>query len=131
MGERITHSELVERWRRKKPRFFRRLQRLALSVITVAVTIHLTVEGSGGQHADWWQTLYPYLVGICAGIYAACMVTVDGGYSKGGIDLSHGHTPLVSDIDTDLDGTPPAGGGFEPRGPREPHDIDPIDASDM
>lgn len=97
MGERIRHSELVERWRRKKPRFFKRLSRTALSIVAVAVTINMTVDGGGGTHADWWIAAYRYILGICAGVYAVCTLTVDGGYKGRDITKEHGRTVLDRD----------------------------------
>lgn len=84
MGEAIKNAgnELVERWKLKMPRLFYWMTIVAACVLSVAVTIHFTVETAGAQHVEWWSTIYPYIVGVCAGIIAVCKLTVNGGYKK-------------------------------------------------
>ena len=99
MGEAIkqTGNEMMERWHQKMPRFFYWLTVVAMCVLVVAVTIHFTVESAGAQHTEWWSAIYPYIVGVCAGIIAACKLTVNGGYKKLDPDNITGRTILNKD----------------------------------
>lgn len=99
MGEAIknTGNEVVERWKGKMPKFFYWLSVIAMSVLFVAVTIHFTVESAGAQHVEWWSAVYPYIVGVCAGIIAVSKLTVNGGYKKLDPDNIQGRTILNKD----------------------------------
>ena len=99
MGEAIknTGNEVVERWKAKMPKFFYWLSIIAMCVLSVAVTIHFTVESAGAQHVEWWSEIYPYIVGSCAGIVASCKLTVNGGYKKLDPDNIKGKTILNKD----------------------------------
>ena len=90
-------SEIVERWHKKMPRFFYWVSVVAMGVLFVSVTIHLTVESAGAVHVGWWQEIYPYLVGASAGIIAICKFTVAGGYKKVDPDKIKGNTILDHD----------------------------------
>ena len=99
MGDVIkkTSNEVVERWKAKMPSFFYWLTVIAMSVLSVAVTIHFTVESAGAQHVEWWSAVYPYLVGVCAGIIGVSKLTVKGGYKKLDPDNIPGRTILNKD----------------------------------
>ena len=79
MGEKIKRSEIVERWKKKMPKFFYWVTVVFTGVLFVSVTIHFTVESAGAMHVEWWQKIYPYIVGASAGIIAVCKFTVAGG----------------------------------------------------
>lgn len=97
MGEKIKRSEIVERWNKKMPRFFYWVSVVAMGVLFVSVTIHFTVESAGAMHVDWWQEIYPYLVGASAGVIAISKFTVAGGYKKMNPDKIDGKTILDKD----------------------------------
>lgn len=97
MGEKIRNSEFVERWQKKMPRFFYWVTMVASGVLFVSVTIHFTVESAGAAHVDWWQSIYPYVVGASAGIIAVCKFTVAGGYKDVDPDKISGNTILDKD----------------------------------
>lgn len=97
MGERIRRSELVERWHKRMPRFFYWVTVVAAGVLFVSVTIHFTVESAGANHVEWWQDIYPYIVGASSGIIAICKFTVAGGYKKVDPDNINGKTVLNKD----------------------------------
>jgi hypothetical protein len=82
MGEIIknTGNEMVERWHKKMPRFFRRLAVLCTCIAGVAFAINSGLPALGGTHAGWWEDVYRYVVSACIGIVATCKLTVAGGY---------------------------------------------------
>lgn len=93
----IRRSEIVERWHKKMPKFFYWVTVIASGVLFVSVTIHFTVESAGAMHVDWWQQIYPYIVGASAGTIAVCKFTVAGGYKNVNPDKIKGKTVLDHD----------------------------------
>lgn len=95
MGE--IKKEINCRWHSKMPKFFYWVTVVASCILTTAVSIHLTVESAGGHHVEWWEAVYPYIVGASTGIIAVCRFTVAGGYKKLDPDNITGRTILDKD----------------------------------
>lgn len=109
MGERIkkTGNELKERWTRKMPRFFRHLVILCTCVAGTAFGINTTLQLSGAVAHEWWNDVYPLLIGVPTGMVIVCKLTVAGGYKDIDPDrLTHGNRILDKDIDH-MDGDTP------------------------
>jgi magnesium-transporting ATPase (P-type) len=80
MGESIRHSEVVERWQQKMPRFFRQLTVVCACIATVAFTVNTAMNQAGATPHEWWTDVYPYLIGVPVGVIMASKLTVAGGY---------------------------------------------------
>ena len=109
MGERIRHAgaELKERWKKKMPRFFRTLSVLCVCIVGTAFGINTTLQMTGAVAHEWWNDLYPLLIGVPTGMAIVCKLTVAGGYKDIDPDrLTRGNIILNKDIDH-LDGEPP------------------------
>lgn len=85
MGEVIKDagSEAVRRWSGQMPRFFRWLLWLCGLVSGTAIAVNTALMAAGAAPHEWWQELFPYLVGIPAGAAFACKFTVRGGMPEG------------------------------------------------
>lgn len=66
---------LKTRWKASTPIFFKNVVRIGLSVSVVAIAIHLAISNAGASEPQWWTTIYPYLVGIPAGMAAVAKLT--------------------------------------------------------
>lgn len=97
---RLTGNEVVERWHRKMPRFFRQLAVLCTCIAGVAYAINEGLPALGGTHSEWWEEAYRYIVSACIGIVATCKLTVAGGYKHVNPGrLTNGNTILDEDIE--------------------------------
>lgn len=92
--------ELRERWSKKMPRFFRQLTVLCVCVVGTAFGINQTMMMAGASPHEWWNDIYPMLIGIPTGMVIVCKLTVAGGYKD--VDpeklTKHNHI-LNKDID--------------------------------
>lgn len=86
MGERIKHCELVERWRKKMPKFFRRVMWLCICIAGTATGVHVYFNHFGITPHEWWTDILPYVTGIPVGAAIACKLTVDGGFRQKQMD---------------------------------------------
>ena len=84
MGEMIkdTGNELKERWMQKMPRFFRQLVILCACVVGTAFGINTMLQMTGATPHDWWNDIYPLLIGVPTGMGIVCKLTVAGGYKE-------------------------------------------------
>lgn len=62
---------VVDRWRATTPLFFKWVVRLGVSVSGIAVAIHVALVSGGAVEPAWWTDVYPYLIGVPAGMAAA------------------------------------------------------------
>lgn len=65
-----------QRWRSKMPVFFRWLSMVAAGISAVALAINTALLEGGAEIPVWWSAIYPYLIGIGAGIVATSKFTM-------------------------------------------------------
>lgn len=65
----------VKRWRAKTPAFFSNAIKIALAVSGTAVAIHTAMVQGGANEPEWWTVVYPYLIGVPAGMAAMAKFT--------------------------------------------------------
>lgn len=68
-------DNLKLRWKAKTPRIFKCIIKVALGVSGVSVAIHSALMAAGAAEPMWWQDVYPYLVGVPAGMAAVAKIT--------------------------------------------------------
>lgn len=66
---------LKDRWKSSTPRFFKNVLKIGVSISAIALAIHLAVNTAGAIEPQWWLNVYPYLVGIPAGMAAVAKLT--------------------------------------------------------
>lgn len=107
-------ATLRSRWRNHMPVFFRRLFWICSLISGTAIAVNTAITAGGGTPHEWWQDIYPYLLGFPAGIAFAAKFTQQ--YNGQPIDYDrhrqaelNGRTILDRDIDTidDHEPTPP------------------------
>ena len=98
-------KELRQRWRNHMPVFFRRVMWICALISGTAIAVNTAIVAGGGTAHEWWNDVYPYLLGIPAG--AAFVSKFTQQYSGKPIDYEkhreaerHGRTILDKDIDT-------------------------------
>lgn len=65
----------ISRWKATTPKFFKWVVRIGLSVSGVAIAIHVALVSGGAAEPAWWTDIYPYLIGVPAGMAAAAKLT--------------------------------------------------------
>jgi len=88
MGEQIknTGNEIVERWQEKMPKFFRWMMYICAFVAGLALSVNTAITLGGGTTHEWWNDIYPYLLGVPAGAAFCAKFTVDGGMREKALD---------------------------------------------
>lgn len=123
MGEIIknTGNELRERWMQRMPRFFRGIVIICACIVGTAFGINTMLTATGAVAHQWWNDIYPLLIGVPTGMAIVCKLTVAGGYKEIDPDrLTRGNIILDRDVDEQIDGTQPV----------EPREIEPYDDHD-
>ena len=77
MGKSINSSwqSIRDRWTAKSPKIFRRICNICVGISTVAVAIQTALVAAGAATPAWWTDVFPYLVGIPAGMAAVAKLT--------------------------------------------------------
>lgn len=70
-----TVKTIKERWTAKSPKIFRRICNICVGISTVAVAIQTALVAAGAATPAWWTDVFPYLVGIPAGMAAVAKLT--------------------------------------------------------
>lgn len=70
------------RWRKKMPRFFKRMMWIGGLMSGTAIAVHEVFDHYGIVADDWWIFIERYLIGGGAGIAFACKFTVKGGFKN-------------------------------------------------
>ena len=68
-------SIISERWKAQIPIFFQWIMGIGTSVAAIALAIQMALTSGGATIPDWWETIYPYLIGIGAGMSATAKLT--------------------------------------------------------
>ena len=58
---------LRQRWSNAMPKFFKKVCWLSALVGGTALAVNTAIMSGGGSTHEWWQDIYPYLIGIPAG----------------------------------------------------------------
>ena len=62
------------------PRFFRQLTVLCACVAGTTFGINTMLTMTGAVAHEWWNDVYPLLIGVPTGMAIVCKLTVAGGY---------------------------------------------------
>jgi hypothetical protein len=76
---------LKDRWRSESPLIFKRITRICLGISAMSIAMHMACMGAGAVEPYWWTAIYPYLVGVPAGMAFVGKLTRDnnqGGNKK-------------------------------------------------
>lgn len=68
-------NTIRERWKAQMPVFFRWIMGIGTGIATVSFSIQMALDSSGASAPEWWVTIYPYLIGIGAGMTATAKFT--------------------------------------------------------
>lgn len=68
-------KEAKARWKARTPKVFKRVQRACAFIATVALGINSFCAMGGAIMPEWWITVYPYLLGACAALWAGYQFT--------------------------------------------------------
>lgn len=66
---------IKERWKAQIPIFFKWIMGIGTGVAAVALAIQMALTSGGATIPEWWETIYPYLIGIGAGMTASAKFT--------------------------------------------------------
>lgn len=103
MGEvKQLKKEVEHRWRNAMPKFFRIIFWVCSLISGTAIAINSAIIAGGGTAHEWWQEIYPYLIGIPAGMAFACKFTQTYGTDGKPIDYDE-HRKAESKGKTVLD----------------------------
>lgn len=71
-----------DRWRNHMPKFFSRICWVCALISGTALAANTAVQAGGGTTHEWWNELYPYLLGVPAGMAFVAKFTQN--YDKNG-----------------------------------------------
>lgn len=57
------------------PVFFKWIMGIGTSVAAIALAIQMALDSGGATIPEWWAKVYPYLIGIGAGMTASAKFT--------------------------------------------------------
>lgn len=57
------------------PVFFKWIMGIGTSVAAIALAIQMALDSGGATIPEWWVKVYPYLIGIGAGMTASAKFT--------------------------------------------------------
>ena len=66
---------IKERWQSEMPKFFKWVMGISISIASIALAIQLALTEGGATAPAWWENVYPYLIGVGAGMTAASKLT--------------------------------------------------------
>lgn len=101
MKEKIqnTGNELRRRWVAKMPTFFRRLGVVCACIVATAIGINTMLGIAGATPHQWWNDIYPLLIGVPTGMAIVCKLTVAEGYKEVDPDRLLEGNPLIEHKD--------------------------------
>lgn len=69
MGNKLIKFKNVlrDRWRNTMPKFFRVICWVGALISGTALAVNTAITAGGGITHEWWNDIYPYLLGIPAG----------------------------------------------------------------
>ena len=77
MGEKVRYSWDVirHRWKNAMPKFFRIVFWICALISGTALAANTAIISAGGVTHEWWNDIYPYLIGVPAGMAFVCKFT--------------------------------------------------------
>lgn len=66
---------IKERWKSTTPVFFKWIMGIGSGVATIAIAIQMALDSGNAISPEWWTKIYPYLIGIGAGMAATSKFT--------------------------------------------------------
>jgi len=66
---------IKERWKARVPKFFKWIMGIGTGIATIALAIQMALNSAGASIPEWWETIYPYMIGIGAGMTAVAKLT--------------------------------------------------------
>lgn len=63
------------RWKNAMPKFFRVVFCVCSLVSGTALAVNTAITAGGGATHEWWNDVYPYLLGVPAGAAFVCKFT--------------------------------------------------------
>jgi hypothetical protein len=104
-------SLLKHRWTNAMPKFFARICWVCALISGTALAVNTAITAGGGTTHEWWNDLYPYLLGIPAGMAFVAKFTQN--YDKAGNPIQKGLEPTApsavnnSDVETEINDIEP------------------------
>lgn len=71
------YKTIKDRWKAESPLLFKRITNISCSISAIAIAVNLALSASGANQPQWWVNIFPYLVGIPAGMAAVAKLTKD------------------------------------------------------
>lgn len=73
---------IAKRWKKKMPKFFKVISWVCGAISGTALAVNTAIISSGATPHEWWQDIFPYLVGFPAGMMFLAKFTVQGGMTE-------------------------------------------------
>ena len=74
---------LLLRWKAESPELFKRLINICLFISGLSLSVHTAIITAGALEPVWFADIYPYLIGIPAGIaFTSKLTAKDGNYEQ-------------------------------------------------
>lgn len=89
--ERFGLNVLRQRWTNTMPKFFRWVCYISAFVGGTALAVNTAIVAGGGTTHEWWNDIYPYLLGVPAG--AAFVAKFTQNYDREGNPIKKGVEP--------------------------------------
>lgn len=66
---------IKDRWKAAMPVFFKWIMGIGTTMAGIALSIQLALDSGNAVIPEWWEKLYPYIIGIGAGMTATAKFT--------------------------------------------------------
>lgn len=66
---------IKDRWNADSPILFKRITNIGCAISAIAISVNIALSASGASEPSWWVSVFPYLVGIPAGMAAVAKLT--------------------------------------------------------
>lgn len=80
---------LCNRWKNAMPKFFKVIMWICALISGTALAVNTAIIAGGGTTHEWWNDIYPYLLGIPGGAAFVCKFTQK--YAETGDPLVEGY----------------------------------------
>lgn len=98
-------NTLKNRWENAMPKFFSRICWICALISGTALAVNTAILGGGGTAHEWWNDIYPYLLGVPAGMAFVAKFTQNydshGEPIRKGLEPTQPSTVNESDVETE------------------------------